>query len=277
MTARRARRHAVAAVVVMVFTVAAGVAPPGGSRAHANIRAPIFEPRPPSSAARPVTKPNDQLTVLNEALTFRCSDTACDVEARYRILASAPLAAELAFVSPQAEPLAVRVGTAAATVAVTPVAPEPVEEPSLHWEARELAERHLTAVEARFSAIFAAGENVVTVSYQQPLGREEHGHSYFSKGRFVQLFRYELWPLREWKRAPDFRIDGDVAIRRPAPSWFKRVFSTPRGLGCKGSEPLRSASVQQRGEELHFQFQVTDPIPRRLWCKIGDQDLVPAP
>ena len=276
---RRARPHSLAAMSLATLAAAAAasvVAPAGGSRAHANIRAPILEPRPPSSAARPVGGPSDQLTVLHEALSFRCSDTSCDVEARYRIAAGAPVTAELAFVSPQASPLVVRVGTAVATIQVTPAPAELVGDAAIHGEMRALEEQHLTAVEARFTASFAAGENIVTVTYQQPLGREEHGHSYFHKGRFTQLFRYELWPLLEWKRAPGFRIDAEVAIHRPRPSWLKRLFSTPRSLGCDGSELLQNLSLQQRGDELHLTFQVTELMPRRLWCVIGDEDLVPA-
>ncbi len=247
-----------------------------GGAAPANIRAPIVEPQPPSSAAHPVAPPGDVLVVLGESLSFRCDETSCDVEARYRIRAKEAVNTELAFVLPQASPVAVHVGTQVATVDVAG-APDPAPEDDVQFESLALGKRRLATVQARFPAAFAAGENVVSVSYKQPLGRREYGHGYFSRGRFVDYFRYELWPLSEWKHAPGFRIDGDVTILRPRPSWWRRLFSTPRSVGCRGAEPLNHVALEQRGRELHLVFQIPDPIPRRLWCEIGDDDLVPAP
>jgi hypothetical protein len=154
--------------------------------AHANIRAPIVQPQAPSSAARPVLPPGDLLVVLGESLSFRCNDTACDVEARYRVRAKDAVNTELAFVLPQASPVAVHVGTQIATVAVTS-APEPAPEDEVQFE--RIGGRHLATSQARFPVAFAAGENVVSVSYKQPLGRREYGHGYFSRGRFVDYFR----------------------------------------------------------------------------------------
>ncbi len=249
-----------------------------GAPAPANIRAPIVQPQPPSSAAHPVAPLGDLLIVLGESLSFRCDDTSCDVEARYRIRARETVNTELGFVLPQAAPLAVHVGTQIATVDVSG-APEPAPAPEdeVQFETFALGKQHLATVQARFPAAFAAGENVVSVSYKQGLGRREYGHGYFSRGRFVDYFRYELWPLAEWKHAPGFRIDGEVVILRPRPSWWRRLFSTPRSIGCRGAEPLNHVALEQRGQELHLVFQIPDPIPRRLWCEIGDDDLVPAP
>ena len=56
---------------------------------------------------------------------------------------------------------------------------------------------------AGFQSSLIEGSNTVTVRYSQPLGAEEVDFGYFRKqGRKVQRFRYELWPLREWKRSP---------------------------------------------------------------------------
>jgi hypothetical protein len=244
--------------------------------ARANIRAPIVEPQSPSSAAHPVTPPGDLLMVLGESLSFRCDETSCDVEARYRIRAKEAVNTELAFVLPQASPVAVHVGTQIATVDVTG-APDPAPEDDVQFESLALGKHHLATAQARFPAAFAAGENVVSVSYKQPLGRREYGHGYFRRGRFVDYFRYELWPLAEWKHAAGFRIDGEVVIQRPRPSLWRRLFSTPRSVGCRGTDPLNHIALEQRGRELHLVFQIPDPIPRRLWCEIGDDDLVPVP
>jgi hypothetical protein len=55
------------------------------------------------------------------------------------------------------------------------------------------------------------------------------------------------------------------------------MFATPRSVGCRGADPLNHAVLEQRGPELHLVFQIPDPLPRRLWCEIGDDDLVPEP
>lgn len=270
--ARRLRRW-ITTAATLALALALALA---GSGARANIRAPIVEPQPPSSAAHPVAAPGDRLIVMGESLSFRCNETSCDVEARYRIRAKEAVNTELAFVLPQASPLAVHVGTQVATVDVSG-APEPAPEDEVQFESLAPGRGKLATAQARFAAAFAAGENIVSVSYKQPLGRREYGHGYFSRGRFVDYFRYELWPLAEWKHAPGFRIEGEVVIQRPRPSWWRRLFSTPRSVGCRGAEPLNRVTLEQRGPELHLVFQIPDPIPRRLWCEIGDDDLVPAP
>ena len=246
----------------------------GGGAARANMREARIEPQPPSSAARPLAGAGDLLAVLDEALTFRCAATTCDVEARYRIQARAAVTAELAFVSPQPAPLTVRIGGATSTPVVVGSAAEPVAQDELQSETSMLELRHLAAVQVKFTAAFTAGENLISVGYRQPLGRREYDPGYFSKGRFVDFFRYELWPLSEWKHAPGFHIDGEVVIHRPAPSWLRRMFSTPRSVGCRGTEHLPNSTLQQQGTDLRLTFRLTDPIPRRLWCQIGDEDLV---
>jgi len=269
--ARRARRGRLAATVLAAALAGAGPA------ARANMRAPRIEPQPPSSAARPLAGAGDLLSVLDEGLAFRCAAAACDVEARYRIQAREAVTAELAFVSPQPTPLTVRVGGATTAAVAVGSAAEPVVQDELQDETSSLENRHLAAVQVKFTAAFVAGENLVSVSYRQPLGRREYDPGYFSKGRFVEFFRYELWPLAEWKHAPGFHIDGEVVIHRPAPSWFRRVFSTPRSVGCRSSEHFLTSTLQQQGTDLRLAFRVTDPIPRRLWCEIGDEDLVSRP
>jgi hypothetical protein len=245
--------------------------------ARANVRAPLVEPRRPSSAALPPDGAVD-VSVLGERLIFRCAAGACEVEARYRLLAREPVALELAFILPSATPVAVRVGSVAAPVTVTAAPPAAVRDDEVEaLERRALDLQHLPVLQAKFPAQLVAGENALVVTYRQPLGRHEYGHGYFSQGRFLEFFRYELWPLSEWKRAADFRIEGEVSIHRPPPSWWKRTFSTPRSLGCRGSEPLQQAALEQQGDDLRFVFQITHPIPRRLWCEIGDQDLVAQP
>jgi hypothetical protein len=275
---RRARAHGAPGSPTFTLALAAALVA-GGATARANIRAPILEPQPASSTAHLLAPPGDLLLILGENLTFRCGSVACDVEARYRIKARDAIITQLAFVLPQAVPLSVRVGTPSATVdapvSLAASAQEPVAEEEIRPEATILANRNLVAVQARFTAAFVPGDNVVIVRYMQPLGRRESGRGYFRHGRFVDFFRYELWPLAEWKHAPGFHIDGEVVIARSKPSLWSRLFLLLRSVGCRAPEALSHAFLEQRDNELHLVFQIFDPIPRRLWCEIGDDDLVP--
>ncbi|HEX2658887.1 MAG TPA: hypothetical protein VHU40_11470, partial [Polyangia bacterium] len=128
--------------------------------------------------------------------------------------------------------------------------------------------------QARFRAALVAGENTVVVTYRQPLGRREYDHSYFSKGRWVQFFRYELWPLSEWKHAPGFKVHIATTIHRPPPSWWKRTFSKVHSVGCYTDDRTGTARLQQAGDDLQLTLELTDPLPERLWCELGDEDLV---
>ena len=258
----------------MALTVVATVAP---SVARANLRAPRIEARPPSSALHPLG-PVPEVVVLGETLAFHCGATACDVEARYRITATQAATAKLAFVLPSASPIRVQVGAAPVLVEVEGASPVALRDIRLAALDGGSSERQpLPIFEARFEVPFIVGENTIAVTYQQPLGRSEHDYGYFKKGRFVQFFRYELWPICEWKHAPGFRVDVATSIHRPAPSWWKRTFSKVQTASCRGDAPIGPAKVQQRGDDLQVSFELAEPLPRRLWCEIGDDDLVPKP
>jgi hypothetical protein len=246
------------------------------SIARANMRAPRGEPKPPSSAAAAIGMVSG-VEVAGETLKFQCEEGSCAVEARYRLRAAAPTTLDLAFVVPSATPVVVHVGGAGAPAMVAAAPPEAFRRKDMDGLADSLDVRRFPVLQARFSANLVVGDNTVVVTYQQPLGQNEEDYGYFHKGRFIEFFRYEVWPLSEWKHARDFRVDGEVTIRRPRPSWWKRTFSNPRSVGCRGSEPFAHAALEQRGDDLRFAFQLTDPLPRRLWCEIGDGDLVPKP
>jgi hypothetical protein len=240
-----------------------------------NARAPKVVPQAPSTAAFPIAAATD-IAVVGEDLGFECETDShsCTVMARYRLHAPKAVSVELAFVMPQPAPLTVTVGSGAAPTRVSAAPAGALRDEDLDpWE-RERDTAPLPKYQAVFTAPLAAGENTVTAAYQQPLGQYEHGHGYFSKGRFTDYFRYELWPLAEWRHAPGFSISGTLSIHRPPPSWWTRNFSEPRSIGCDGLEGVPH-SLSQRGDELALKFKLADPLPKRLWCHIGDRDLVP--
>lgn len=243
--------------------------------AFANIRAPKVVQQVPSTAPFPVDA-SLGLVVLGEDLTFTCGAQLCDVEAGYRIRSHDAVSVSLTFVMPLRAPLRIRVGSLDAVGHI-------VEAPDGVFQDDELVDSsdgrgplgRLPKYQATFVAPLVVGDNTVTVAYRQPMGQREHGHGYFRKGRFTDFFRYELWPLSEWRHGPGFSISGTVSIRRPPPSWWTRTFSQPRSLACgpeSGDHTFRD--LQQRGDDLYLTFQMTDPLPKRLWCTIGDEDLV---
>jgi hypothetical protein len=243
--------------------------------ARGNARAPKVVPQTPSTAAFPVADARG-LAVLGEDLSFACEvePGSCTVVARYRIQAPSAVNVELAFVMPLPAPLTVTVGSGPTATRVSAAPAGALRDEDLNpWEVeRETAP--LPKYQAVFTASLVAGENTVTATYQQPVGQYEHGHGYFTKGRFTDYFRYELWPLAEWLHAPGFSISGTLSIHRPAPSWWTRNFSKARSTGCRGLEGVPHA-LSQRGDDLVLKFKIADPLPKRLWCHIGDQDLVP--
>jgi len=274
-TSRRSTDRLAGALALAVLLVAAA---PG--RARANIRAPQVTPRAPSGALAP-SPPSPQVRVLGETLTFTCDAAACDVAAAYRVSASAPADLTLAFILPTDERVMAQVGTASGSGAAIPVTvgpSEPLHDDDVPREERMGYADHPPPVyQARFTAPVTAGENRIAVTYRQPLGQYERDHGYLKKGRFLDFFRYEIWPLDEWQRARDFQVQGAVVITRPAPSWWQRTFHHVRSIGCRGMEPPARTLLEQRGDQLRFQFQLSEPLPRRLWCFMGDDDLVSKP
>ena len=94
----------------------------------------------------------------------------------------------------------------------------------------------------------------------------------------VQLFRYELWPLREWSRGDGFRIRLAVSTERPAPGLWQRWFGTSRSLTCISSDPaipLPPGRKEQKGGELVYEVELGPSIPDRVTCYLGDEDLMP--
>jgi hypothetical protein len=252
------------------------LAPCMPSVARANIRAPQVTPRAPSGALAPAA-PSPAIRVLGERLTFTCDAAACDVAAEYRVTASAAANLALTFILPTPERVTARVG-AATPVPVTVSASEPLHDEDVPREERMgYAGQPPPVYQARFSAPVLAGENLLAVTYRQPLGQYERDHSYFKHGRFLDFFRYELWPLAEWQRAPGFQVQGDVVIARPPPSWWQRTFHHVRSIGCRGLPTPAQHTLEQRGDQLRFHFQLSDPLPKRLWCFMGDDDLVSRP
>ncbi len=240
--------------------------------AAANLRAPRRVPEAPSTA---LAASATGLVVERERLTFLCGTEACAVTAEYDVSAAAPERVRLEMVLPGPGAVTARTNGEEGTVQVVPAEPLKAEElrglpeagpdePALH--------------RAAFEAPLRAGSNTVAVGYVQPLGGEEVGHSSVRSGRFVQRFRYELWPLREWMRKDGFRIRLAIGVERPAPSLWQRWFGHPRSVACLTNDPAAptvEGRLEQKGDRLWLEAELGPSFPDRITCYVGDDDLMP--
>jgi hypothetical protein len=244
-----------------------------GHPASANLRAPVVIPESPSSA---LARPTLPLTVEAEVLTFLCGEATCLVTAKYEVASGSASRVQLEFILPAEGPVTATTNSGQDSVQVVPAAPLRPEEVRTLPPDEPQAPR---LFRAGFQSSLVEGSNTVTVRYSQPLGAEEVDFGYFKKqGRKVQRFRYELWPLREWKRSPGFRVRLSVAVDRPSPGWWKRRFGNPRSVTCLSSDataPVPEGRLEQRGGQLWYETEVGPAIPDRITCFTGDEDLVP--
>jgi hypothetical protein len=249
------------------------------SLAAANLRAPGYVPHAPSSAL--YAPPAGGLTVTGEELTLDCKER-CAVTATYAVTAAKEGRLAFEFILPVKEQVAVRVGPTGTAVKVGPAEPLSEREAKAMREARTGAVRNdrVHLYRARFEATLAAGATRIVVTYSQPLGAYERDHGYFKKGRWVQTFQYEVWPLKEWTLAPGFTAKLTVTMPRPAPSWWKRTFGKVRSIACRGLtpaqwSPLPGGRLTQRGATLEYRADLgARSLPDQLVCSMGDEDLI---
>lgn len=251
----------------------AGLAVALGPSVLANLRAPVVIPASPSAA---LAAPSASLIVESEELGFVCGSDSCQVSARYAVTSAGPATVRLEFILPTEGPVTATTNADRETVQVVPASPLQPEE----LQSLGAAERGAPGLfRAGFQSALRAGPNTVTIRYSQPLGAEEVGHGYAKKkGRMVQRFRYELWPLREWTRSAGFRVKLAVAIERPAPGWWERTLGKPRSVTCLTSDttaPVPAGRLEQKGGQLWYEAELGPSIPDRITCFIGDENLMP--
>lgn len=243
-----------------------------GSSASANLRAPVVVRESPSAA---LSAPGPRLKVERESLRFSCASASCDVTAEYEVAAEAATRVRLDFILPAESPVTAATNGETGAATVVPAQPLRPEEASVLPPVMPGAP---ALFRAGFESALRPGRNSVAVRYVQPLGAEEVGHGYGKKGRMVQLLRYELWPLREWRRSDGFRIHLAVSTERPAPGLWQRWFGTVRSLTCISSDPaipLPEGRREQKGDELVYEVELGPAIPDRVTCYLGDEDLMP--
>jgi hypothetical protein len=238
--------------------------------ADANIRGPERVRHLPSSALHGLTA---ELVVHGEDLAFMCQQDSCRVTAQYSIAASDDVQVSLDFILPNqpiGEVVKVQAGGKAADAKTEPAA--------LNAGEREQIPRIHSfepLIRARFDLELHRGRNQVSVAYLQPLGVDEVDFGYFTKGKMIKRWDYEIWPVLEWKRAPDFAINVAVSVPRSPPTrwqrWFGKVDSVSCGYFGENRDPSQTPSWQQIGQQLQYRFKVKGTIPTRLECGWGDE------
>ncbi len=260
------------AVILMLISI----------ESSANLRAPLNIPRSPSSALYQLTK---DAQVLHEQMTVECDWQICDVAVKYLIETDKPISATVDFMIPNETNVSAKVGQNAVAVQKKSVAygKDPREQD------REVMqffkEKTNTVFKATFPLAVAKGRHEISINYRQPLAQEEKGYGYFSKGYYVGVFQYELWPLNEWRVSKDFQLDLSVQSNA-ATSWWDSLFSSASincftvtfgrcegsqeaiDNSCKTVKPLASATDSAH---LVIKEQIHAPLPDRLFCKISPE------
>ncbi len=266
-------RRSAASLAVAVLATAA-------LPASANMRAPKVRPEPPSSALH---RAGGDLVALGERLALDCTVEECRIEAVYRVRAAAAASYAFEFILPARVAVTVQAGGETLPVDLAAAEPDALHAPPLTSEfGIALRPPAGTLYAARFTARLPAGESTIVVRYAQRTTAWEAKYGYFTKSRFLHALQYELWPLAEWPLAPDFALDLDVRLARPAPGLWTRLFGTPLALGCsvyetvEGRPARRTAGpARQDGDRVVVTARLAAPVPERLMCHIGDQDLLP--
>ena len=146
------------------------------------------------------------LTVLGEKLRFTGGQYGCMVRAAYRLRAETAGSWQFSFIWS---------GTGTVTVGCRGKQ-QRVDSRPLRKGAKpgSLLER---LRQASFALALPAGESVVEVSYRQKWGRSEReALDDFSGWRVARTLRYELWPLSQWRLAPDFGLIVELKVAADA-------------------------------------------------------------
>lgn len=91
-------------------------------------------------------------------------------------------------------------------------------------------ERKLDLYQSEMVADFSAGKSQIVIQYEQKLDFREYDYGYLSDGKWKQGFNYEIWPLHEWKKSSDFKIN--VSIQLPYSSSYLGLKRNNYALRC---------------------------------------------
>lgn len=134
-----------------------------------------------------------------------------------------------------------------------------------------------------FDAAIIPGENTVQVRYHQPYSFAEPWVRYFSSPPSLRYVSYELWPLKEWNLAPEFKIDLTVRFHNPRYGFLYRKrdsvlvsvaqFKERRfGALFRQSANLSPNTSEQLDNHLVYKTSLHVPVSDRLIIITSEQD-----
>jgi len=252
--------------------------------ASANIRAPHIRQYPASTSFTPL----EGLVVEGEHLVFQLGKPytgdiwtvdrelrEAEIEATYRIRSQTPLDAAFEFV--MALPSnRVEVAINGRSIDTTQIAP--IELDTLPQR------RHPENAYVRFNGHLHEGGNEIRVRYRQLLGRDELDHGYFKTSKWASMVAYELWPLKEWQLAPDFRLQIEVRAEDDTSALRSLFLGSRYELEVLGqtrtdqdhfrdlsATPLSGGTVQKASGSLILRHELDANFPPRIVAVVREK------
>lgn len=242
--------------------------------AHANLRAPTWEDRGASQALKPA---NEDLVVEYENLTFdlgspysgslwdvQKQSKSAFIEAEYAVQSPREFTYTFEFIMPEPN-----------TASISVNADEIVADAPIQLPRDEKKSNEFDLWKVVFTAKLLQGRNIIRINYHQPLSRKETLHGYFTTSKWQSFVDYELWPLREWKLAPDFKINIFSSIDDDT-HFLKRLFTsrhTVKALAIRIEKwspahwpelEISGSEIERKNKKIKLRLVLGPDFPDRL-------------
>jgi len=162
--------------------------------------------------------------------------------------------------------------TEIATVEVSGAA-DPAPEDDVRFESLALGKHRYGDRPGALSAAGRRGEIVVSGTTSSRWGAREYAIGYFSRAASSTISATSCGRSPNGSTPAGFRIDGEVVIQRPRPSWWRRLFIDAALLGAAGADRSISSRWSSRPgitsgvpDSVRFRAASGARSARRLWC-----------
>lgn len=206
------------------------------------------------------------LIVTGETLVFECGhlyegepdagrlqNSFCRVSAEYRVTSVQAVDAGFEFIGPSEDAVGIEINgkPAESKSSRLQLSRDDAARIGIHPACRHCAVPDDENSQPLFSVLFSGalipGANVIRVTYKQPLASDEISYGYFQISLWAQGFSYELWPLREWKLDPAFKMK--IEIRSARAGFFARLAGNQKEWQCRGMIFSRRPSLPLAGRK----------------------------
>lgn len=248
--------------------------------AFANMRAPQHYIYPPSSVLYHSSK---NLVVNTESLHINCANKNCAVKVKYEVEAKKTAPYKFSFILPAKVVIKVYKKDTWTRAKTSAMKPRNKKEEAFRHASFNRSRTRLH--QASFNMKLKQGKNNIQIQYSQPMSGFEGAYGYFRKSRYFHQFRYEIWPLKQWRRSRDFKLNVSVKIRKVRSLWksvrgrgFRAVCYALEYTPCHNRMCTRPGKTRARFNQtqgyLVSQFSFRGKLPDVLICQSGDRDLV---